>query len=65
MPSSSHVKISVYNILGAHLATLVDGVTDAGQQSVSWNAKDVKPGLYFCKLESGTLSKTIKMLKTN
>jgi len=65
MPSSSHVKISVYNILGAHIATLVDGVTDAGQQSVSWNAKDVKPGLYFCKLESGTLSKTIKMLKTN
>jgi hypothetical protein len=65
MPSSSHVKISVYNILGAHIATLVDGVADAGQQSVSWNAKDVKPGLYFCKLESGTLSKTIKMLKTN
>lgn len=65
MPSSSHVKISVYNILGAHIATLVDGVTDAGQQSVSWNAKDVKPGLYFCKLESGTLSKIIKMLKTN
>ena len=65
MPSSSHVKISVYNILGAHIATLVDGVTDAGQQSVIWNAKDVKPGLYFCKLESGTLSKTIKMLKTN
>ena len=65
MPSSSHVKLSVYNMLGAHIATLVDGVTDAGQQSVSWNAKDVKPGLYFCKLESGTLSKTIKLLKTN
>ena len=47
MPSSSHVKLSVYNMLGAHIATLVDGVTDAGQQSVSWNAKDVKPGLYF------------------
>ena len=47
MPSSSHVKISVYNILGAHIATLVDGVTDAGQQSVIWNAKDVKPGLYL------------------
>ena len=65
MPSSSHVKLSVYNMLGAHIATLVDGVTDAGQKSVSWNAKDVKPGLYFCKLESGTLSKTIKILKTN
>ena len=57
--------VTTHYTLGAHIATLVDGVTDAGQQSVIWNAKDVKPGLYFCKLESGTLSKTIKMLKTN
>jgi hypothetical protein len=65
MPNSAYVKISVYNILGVHITTLVDGVTEAGKQTINWNAQNIEAGLYFCKLESGTFTKTFKMLKAN
>lgn len=63
MPTGSNLKMSVYNILGAHIATLVDNESyAAGVHSIKWNTSDVNSGLYFCKLETGNASQTLKMI---
>jgi hypothetical protein len=63
MPSGSNVKISVYNILGAHITTLVDNESyGAGAHSVKWNTSNINSGLYFLKLEAGNSSQTLKMM---
>lgn len=63
MPTGSNLKMSVYNILGAHITTLVDNESyAAGVHSIKWNTSDVNSGLYFCKLETGNASQTLKMM---
>ena len=63
MPNGSNVKMSVYNILGAHITTLVDNESySAGVHSVKWNTSNINSGLYFLKLEAGNSSQTLKMM---
>ncbi len=63
MPAGANLKISVYNILGVHITTIVDNESyAAGKHSVKWNTSDVNSGLYFCKLEAGKTSQTLKMI---
>ena len=55
---SAHVKLVVYDILGARVETLVDGAHDAGDYSVLWDGLDrdgqaVASGVYFCRMEAG------------
>jgi len=50
LPKSVNVNLSVYNVAGQLMETVVDERKDAGNYSVNWNAKDVNSGLYFFKL---------------
>lgn len=56
-----HVRISVYNLIGQKVATLVDGVRPAGSYTVSWDASDLSSGLYVYRLEAGATVVTKKM----
>ncbi len=52
VPYQAHVKISVYDVLGQHVHTLVNAVRLAGQHKIRWNAtdrygNDVASGVYF------------------
>lgn len=65
--SKSIVNLSVYNILGQRVATLVDREMDAGWQEVQWNGtdsdgNDVASGVYFYKMAAGDYVDTKKML---
>jgi hypothetical protein len=60
--SDAKVKLTVYNVLGQAVATLVDGFKAAGAYEVQWNAADVASGVYFYRLESGDFKQTRKML---
>ena len=63
MPSGSNVNISVYNILGGHITTLVDNESySAGVHSIKWNTSNINSGLYFLKLQAGNASQTLKMM---
>jgi hypothetical protein len=48
------VTLSVFDMLGRRIATLVNEVKEAGQHSINWNAAGVASGLYFYRLLSGT-----------
>ena len=62
IPQSERVTLAVYNILGQRVATLFEGVQQAGEHTVSWNAANFSSGVYFARLETGRYSKTIKMV---
>ncbi len=59
---SGQVKLNVYNLLGQHVKTLVDGHYDTGEYTVSWNAGDLPSGVYFARLESQDRTESVKMM---
>jgi hypothetical protein len=52
LPVESRVTVSIYNLLGEKLETLVDGTENAGFKSVEWNAAKNGSGIYFYRLEA-------------
>ncbi|MBN2565693.1 MAG: T9SS type A sorting domain-containing protein, partial [Candidatus Eisenbacteria bacterium] len=57
LPSPSRAELTVYNVAGRKVATVVDGELPAGRHSVSWNGRDdegreVSAGIYFYMLEA-------------
>jgi hypothetical protein len=60
--SSETVRLKVFNALGVELETLLNTKLSQGAHEVTWNAVNRPAGIYFCRLETGSQSKTIKML---
>jgi hypothetical protein len=56
------VKIKVFNILGAEVATLVNEIQTAGNHQVSFNASRLSSGVYFYSIESGSFRNVKKMV---
>lgn len=62
------VSLKIYNSLGAEVATLVNENQSAGNHSVIFNASGninggaLSSGVYFYRLKSGGIDKTLKML---
>jgi hypothetical protein len=57
MPIKGQVSIKVYNLHGALVTTLADGIQDAGDHTVIWNGKDthgasVSTGIYLYKVKT-------------
>ncbi|MCK4311242.1 MAG: lamin tail domain-containing protein [Candidatus Cloacimonetes bacterium] len=64
---SSFVNISIYNIKGQKVKTLVDKKPDVGFHTVIWNGRDennqpVGSGVYFYNLKVGKFCETKKMI---
>ena len=59
---SSEVNLSIYNILGEKVATVVSGYQDAGLHSIEWDASDFATGVYFYRLQAGNFSNIRKMV---
>lgn len=64
LPRRVHVSIKVYDVFGREVATLVDGVQNAGVRSVEWDAASFASGIYFCKLQAGGYVATRKLILT-
>ncbi|MCX6120641.1 MAG: glycosyl hydrolase family 28 protein [Ignavibacteriales bacterium] len=67
IPEATRVTLQIYNELGQRIAILVDGIFRAGQYGVVWNGRDtlgmqVPSGIYFYRLQVGSLFATRKML---
>lgn len=59
---AGHVNLTVYNLLGQRVATLVDEDRQAGQYSETWDGSSIASGIYFVRLQSGDSSREMKML---
>lgn len=62
LPKESSVKLTVYNVLGQLVVTLVNETEPAGYKSVTFNGNNFPSGLYFYRLTAGTFSDTKKMM---
>jgi hypothetical protein len=62
LPQTSHVKLSVFDANGQNVATLVNGLKEAGVHSITWNAAQLASGIYFCRIEAGSFTATQKMV---
>ena len=56
------VSLTVYNLSGQLVQTLVDGKKIAGTHSIQWNASSSASGVYFYRLQAGDRSVTQKMI---
>jgi len=63
LPSSSDVTLTIYNMLGQQVATLIGNQQmAAGQHSISFDASRLSSGMYIYRIEAGTFTDTKKMM---
>jgi hypothetical protein len=67
VPQSGHVTMTVYDMLGRAVSTLVDRSVEKGNHTVSWSARDhqgndVPSGIYFARIQSGEFVENAKMV---
>ena len=56
LPASSRLDVSIYNLLGQKVATLVSKQQPAGYYNVVWDASGFSAGLYFCRMKAENTS---------
>ena len=62
LKNAGNVEITVYNILGNKIATLINEFKSAGNHSVSFNASNLSSGIYFYKIITNEFVQTKKMI---
>jgi endonuclease I len=61
VPSSSNVKITIFNTLGQSVRILENEHKEAGTYQITFDAGNLNSGTYFYKIEAGEFSQTKKM----
>ncbi len=61
-PESGNIKLTVYDILGREVATLVNEYKPAGNYEVKFNAAGFASGTYLYVLQAGNYTQTKKMI---
>lgn len=67
LPHRTRVNITVYNLLGQKIKTLIDDIKPAGSFGIAWDGADndgrhVASGIYFYQLETDNFSDTRKLV---
>jgi hypothetical protein len=62
LPITNDVDLSIYNLLGQKVVTLVLGKKNAGYHQVKWDASGFASGIYYYKIESGEFVDVKKMI---
>ena len=65
--NATDVTITVFNLLGEEVTTLLSDYVSAGEHSVVWNGTNMEnhsepTGVYFCQMTGSNCIQTIKML---
>ena len=61
-PEGSDVTLTIYDITGRMVQTLVNESQQAGIKNVVWNATDVSSGVYIYRIQAGEFTQTRKMI---
>ncbi|MFZ5981492.1 MAG: PKD domain-containing protein [Candidatus Zixiibacteriota bacterium] len=62
LPEAAKVTLTVYNVRGQVVSTLVDRTLSAGVYEFDWDASNYASGIYFYKLETSEFTETKKMI---
>lgn len=62
IPKESDVKITIYNILGKEIKTIVEENQNRGNYNVLFDATNLSSGIYFYTMKAGTFIETRKMI---
>jgi len=62
LPADGFVRLSIYDIQGREIETVVEEFQRAGNHSLDYSADGLASGVYFLKLKSAGLSDTRKMV---
>jgi hypothetical protein len=54
-------SVTVYDVSGRAVATLLDGFVGSGERNLTWDASNHPSGLYFCKLQVGDIVEIQKL----
>jgi predicted CXXCH cytochrome family protein len=67
LPARGSARLNIYSITGELVATLMNGIYDAGTYDVTWNGLNISGteaanGVYLYRFESGNFTQTKKMM---
>jgi flagellar hook assembly protein FlgD len=67
LPHDCQVQVTIYNILGQKVRTLVNEYQKAGYKRVEWDSKseqgeEVASGIYFYRIQAGEFGQVKKMV---
>jgi hypothetical protein len=62
LPSAGPSTLAIYNIMGQKVASLVDGMQEAGEHRATWDASMEASGIYLYRIKAGEKIETRRML---
>jgi hypothetical protein len=67
LPFDGRASVTIFNVLGQEVKTLMDGVIDSGDHTLFWDGTDgggktVGSGVYFCTINTGPYHQSRKMI---
>jgi hypothetical protein len=62
LTAPQNVKLTVYDLLGRRIETLLDEYKQAGVHAVTFDASHLASGIYFYRLLAGEITETKRML---
>ena len=62
LPMTNDVKLTIYNLTGQKVATLISETQNAGVYQVEWNATNLASGIYYYQLKAWNFHEIKKMV---
>ncbi len=62
IPLAGRVTIAVFDVLGRHVATVMEGAQEAGEHSVRFDASALSSGVYVCRMSADQFVSAVKMM---
>jgi hypothetical protein len=62
LTSLAHVTLSVFDLLGREVATLVDDMEEPGEKRATFDGSALASGVYFYRLRAGDFVQTRKLV---
>ena len=62
LPNTSHVELSIYNILGQKVKILVSERQETGYHQIEWDASGYASGVYYYRIQAGEFQDVKKMV---
>ncbi len=62
LPKAENVRIEIYDLLGRRIRTLANEIRQEGTHEITFNADELKSGVYFYRFQAGNVVETKRMV---